>query len=208
MMKKTLILLAAMAMTAAASLKAQDKAEYNIGDLVEFPDKSFGVVFYVNQQSGDVLVASMDEIETPWQAANDAEDCANIYKLIDKGSYGEFCIPGAGLEQTNFILEQLGMTNAPAAAWCRMHGEEWYLPSAAELYQMLVKANASGGDSGPLSSAIKRNGGQPIDYKYYWTSCEEDSEHAFNICTIPKRKKHSENKNEDMGVRAVRHFKM
>jgi hypothetical protein len=181
---------------------------YQIGDLIEFPDKTFGVVFYLNQQTGDGLACSMDEIETPWQTARDAEDCVNIYKLLDKGSYGEFCIPGAGLEQTRFILEQLGMTNAPAAAWCAMHGEGWYLPSAAELYQMLFVANASGGDSGPLSSAIKRNGGQAIEYKYYWSSCEEDAEHAFNLCTIPKKKKRSENKNEDQGVRAVRQFKL
>lgn len=201
-MKKALSILTII--IAAFTANAQT---YQIGDMIEFPDKTYGVVFYLNQQSGDGLAVSMDEIETPWQTARDAEDCVNIYKLLDKGSYGEFCIPGAGLEQTRFILEQLGMTNAPAAAWCAMHGEGWYLPSAAELYQMLFVANASGGDSGPLSSAIKRNGGQPIEYKYYWSSCEEDNEHAFNLCTIPKKKKRSENKNEDQGVRAVRQFK-
>ena len=37
---------------------------YQIGDLIEFPDKSFGVVFYLNQQTGDGLAVSMDEIET------------------------------------------------------------------------------------------------------------------------------------------------
>ena len=179
-----------------------------IGDLIEFSDKTYGVVFYLNQQTGDGLAVSMDESETPWQTARDAEDCVNIYKLLDKGSYGEFCIPGAGLEQTRLILDQLGMQNAPAAAWCALHGEDWYLPSAAELYQMLFIANASGGDSGPLSSAIKRNGGQAIEYKYYWSSCEEDTEHAFNLCTIPKRKKRSENKYEEQGVRAVRQFKI
>lgn len=181
---------------------------YQIGDLIEFPDKTFGIVFYLNQQTGDGLAVSMDEIETQWQAVDDEDDCINIYKLLDKGSYGEFCIPGAGLEQTRFILEQLGPQYAPAAAWCSMHGEGWYLPSAAELYYMLFVANASGGDKGSLSSMIKSHGGQPISYKYYWSSCEEDTEHAFNICTIKKKKKYSEDKNSEQGVRAVRHFKL
>lgn len=180
---------------------------YMIGDLIEFPDKSLGIVYYLDMRTGDGLAVSMDEIETQWQTAKDDEDCINIYKLMDKGGYGEFCIPGAGLEQTNLILEQLGPQFAPAAGWCRMHGEEWYLPSAAELYQMLVVANKSGGDSGPLSSMIKAHGGQAIEYKYYWSSCEEDTGHAFNICTIPKKKQRSENKYEEQGVRAVRHFK-
>lgn len=181
---------------------------YQIGDLIEFPDKSFGVVFYLNQQTGDGLAVSMDEIKAQWQAVDDEDDCVNIYKLMDKGSYAEFCMPGVGLEQTNFILEQLGPQNAPAAAWCRMHGEGWYLPSASELHQMLVVANANGGDSGPLSSMVKSHGGQPINYKYYWSSCEEDKEHAFNICTIKKKKKCSEDKNTEQGVRAVRQFKL
>ncbi len=202
-MKKILSILTVIMATFTANAQA-----YQIGDLVEFPDKTYGVVFYLNHQSGEGLAVSLDETETVWQTARDAEDCVNIYKLLDKGSYGEFCIPGAGLEQTRFILEQLGMPNAPAAAWCAMHGEGWYLPSAAELYQMLFVANASSGDSGPLSSAIKRNGGQPIKYKYYWSSCEEDNEHAFNLCSKLKKKKRSENKNEDTGVRAVRLFKM
>lgn len=90
---------------------------YQIGDLIEFPDKSFGVVFYLNQQTGDGLAVSMDEIKAQWQAVDDEDDCVNIYKLMDKGSYAEFCMSGVGLEQTNFILEQLGPQNAPAAAW-------------------------------------------------------------------------------------------
>ena len=201
-MKKLFLLLA---ITIAAYANAQT---YQIGDLIEFPDKTFGVVFYINQQTGDGLACSMDEIETQWQAVDDEEDCINVYKLLDKGSYGEFCIPGAGYEQTNLIIEQLGLQNVPAAAWCVMHGEGWYLPSASELHQMLVVANAKGGDSGPLSRMIKAHGGQPIDHKCYWSSCEEDTEHAFNIFTIPKKWKYSETKDEEEGVRAVRHFKL
>ena len=201
-MKKALLFLSILI---AAYANAQT---YEIGDLIEFPDKTFGVVFYLNQQTGDGLAVSMDEIETQWEAADDEEDCHNIYKLLDKGSYGEFCIPGAGLEQTRLILEQLGPQYAPAAAWCAMHGEGWYLPSASELYHMLFVANASGGDSGPLSTMIKSQGGQPIDYKYYWSSCEEDKEHAFNICSIKKKRKYSEDKNSEEGVRAVRLFKL
>ena len=201
-MKKALLFLSILI---AAYANAQT---YKIGDLIEFPDKSFGVVFYLNQQTGDGLAVSMDEIETQWEAVDDEEDCHNIYKLLDKGSYGEFCIPGAGLEQTRLILEQLGPQYAPAAGWCMMHGEGWYLPSASELYQMLVVANKKGGDSGPLSSMIKGHGGQPIEHKCYWSSCEEDTEHAFNIFTIPKKWKYSEDKNSEQGVRAVRQFKL
>lgn len=179
---------------------------YKIGDLIAFPDKSYGVVFYLDERTGDGLAVSMDEIKAQWQAADEDDDCVNIYKLMDKGGYGEFCIPGSGLEQTNLILEQLGPQFAPAAGWCRMHGEEWYLPSASELYYMLVVANESGGDSGPLSTMIKKNGGQTIEYRYYWSSCEEDTEHAFNVCTVPRKKKSSEGKEEEEGVRAVRHF--
>lgn len=201
-MKKVLLFLSILI---AAYANAQT---YKIGDLIEFSDKTFGVVFYLNQQTGDGLAVSMDEIETRWEAADDEEDCHNIYKLLDKGSYGEFCIPGAGLEQTRLILEQLGPQYAPAAAWCAMHGEGWYLPSASELYHMLFVANASGGDSGPLSSMIKSHGGQPIDYKYYWSSCEENTENAFNICSIKKKRKVSEGKTDEQGVRAVRLFKL
>lgn len=201
-MSKILLVLAIVITTCAHA------QTYQIGDLIEFPDKTFGVVFYLNQQTGDGLAVSMDEMETQWQAVGDEEDAVNIYKLLDKGSYAEFCVPGAGLEQTRLILDQLGPHNAPAAGWCAMHGEGWYLPSAAELHQMLFIANACGGKSGPLSSMIKSHGGQPFDYKYYWSSCEEDKEHAFNVCSIRKKKKYSETKNEEEGVRAVRHFKI
>ena len=118
-MKKVLLLLAIFV---AAYANAQT---YKVGDMVEFPDKSFGVIFYLDERTGDVLAASMDEIETQWEAADEEDDCHNIFKLQDKGSYGEFCIPGVGLDQTNFILEQLGPAYAPAAAWCSMHGEGW-----------------------------------------------------------------------------------
>ena len=68
-MKKALLLLSILI---SAYANAQT---YKIGDLIEFPDKTFGVVFYLNQQTGDGLAVSMDEIETQWEAADDEEDC-------------------------------------------------------------------------------------------------------------------------------------
>ena len=89
-----------------------------------------------------------------------------------------------------------------------MHGEGWYLPHASEVYHILVVANDNGSDSGPLSSMIKFHGGQPLDYKYYWSSCEEDTEKAFNFFSIKKKRKVSEGKTDEQGVRAVRFFKL
>ena len=63
---------------------------YNIGDLIEFPDKTFGVVFYLNQQIGDGLAVSMDEIETQWEAADSSSN--NLVRNTPLQPDGALCM--------------------------------------------------------------------------------------------------------------------
>lgn len=176
-------------------------AGMTIGSLIRFDDGSAGIIFYLNPFGEGGLAVSLDEAVLRWDSSKKVEDIGGLVNEKDKCSH--FLIPGVGASNTDRILAQLSI-NAPAASWCRSHGQDWYLPSAGEFLQ-LVTANNSKGKRGPICKAIIDAGGEPFQSSYYWVSNEEDKKEAYNF-SITGSNADTEKKNSAEGVRAIRMF--
>lgn len=168
--------------------------DYMIGELKTFSDGTSGIVFYVDND-GHGLVVSLQEFEAQWSKKN-----VDVVSIANERSCNK--VDFVGERNTNMIIAQLGV-NAVAAARCQQQGLGWYMPSSGELYHLIKIANNADGEDGPISKALKKNGGKVID-GWYWTSSENDDDEAFNISDSGSC--HTEEKTEKVAVRAIRAF--
>lgn len=167
-----------------------------IGTLMKFDDGSEGIVFY-DDGNGHGLVVSMTETTARWSASvSDIEELANEpgdeVKVPDEEAESGFVITfgnailARGLEvergakETDVITANLPGEHT-AASVCRENGAEWYLPSIGELSRLISTANKNLGETGPISAALYKNGGDIISRKEYWTSTERNSEEAWFV---------------------------
>ena len=165
-----------------------------IGDLLSFSDGTQGVVFYV-ESDGRGLVVSLNEGEEPWDNHRRCEDVSLLQNIEDEEKDMNY---GVGANYTKILCSSLG-DDARAAFWCRVQGEDWYLPSASEMY-VLVMAFV---ENPMLPVVLKTNNGGEIN-GWYWTSTEYSRKEAWNVSGggwMSTEKKSSNNK-----VRAVRAF--
>lgn len=166
-----------------------------VGDLKIFPDGTQGIVFYMDQE-GKGLAVSLDETEMVWDANNNFFDI-NTLKNLGSNSHGFNY--GEGKTNTQMIIQYLG-SNAYAANWCVMYGDGWYLPSVGEMYYLVI--NAKKGSL--LANSLKAKGGGKLS-GWYWTSSEHNREEALNVSDGGSV--HTETKEEETKVRAIRAFK-
>ncbi|MBR4564431.1 MAG: hypothetical protein IKO26_08270 [Paludibacteraceae bacterium] len=174
----------------------------HIGGLLTFPDGSRGVIFYMDNH-GHGLAVSLDRTKVKWENVNKSRECHDIVMLANEDGV-KACTFGLGSSNTNYIINELGMNNAPAAKWCLNHGENWYLPSSGELWQLLVVANKSAAVQGPISRALQNVGGESLEQTWYWSSSENDVDEAINLSSWGHMA--SENKYDVLEVRAIRVF--
>ena len=183
-----------------------------LGGLVRFSDGTQGIIFFLDGQ-GHGLVVSLDQTEMQWQNAKDERRCVDIYQILNESSFSKYCNVGMGMQNTQYIVTQLGQGQAPAAEWCLRHGNGWYLPSVGELWQLIGvadkvddKSGSKGRDKpkGFISTMLEMAGGAPIDGWWYWTSSEENKENAYNISSSGRVA--TEVKSEENYVRAIRAF--
>ena len=184
------------------SISDVQNGKAQIGGLIIFSDGSKGIIYYLDGQ-GHGLAVSLDQDEMKWQEAAKAKYCQDIYQLPNEKVFSQYCNIGLGGQQSGFIFQQIGY-QSPAVCWCMAHGNDWYLPSAGELWELLNVANASKGQAGIISLMIQAAGGSPINGKWYWSSSEVDLENAHNISSFGT--KATENKTSKNAVRAVRAF--
>lgn len=157
-------------------------AKAEIGSLIEFYDGSKGVVFYLDGNGHGLAVYLYEDNDLMyWQETSFWFDCVDV-KDIPNGEKTELQM-GLGALYCDAAIEQVGLGNLQAIKWCRSIGPDWYLPSLGELYELLVFANLSEGRSGPISQAIKKNGGNPFTYKsnIYLSSSEDDNTKVFSV---------------------------
>ena len=173
----------------------------SLGQVVTFPDGSRGLCFYLDKQ-GHGLAISLDQVEMKWDD-NRGRKIQDIVAIPNKDNLGEF-LPGLGLTYTNAILSQVSQMDVPAASWCRMHGQDWYLPSAEEMRYLLVEANEKKGSKGKISKSLVQFGGVELDERWYWSSSECERDEALEVGLTGKIS--SEEKKEDLPVRAMRAF--
>lgn len=171
-----------------------------IGSLMQFPDGSRGVIFYLDGQ-GHGLAVSLEQNRLKWEDVDDEEDCRDLSGLKNMSKFDRQCIMGLGAEETAKIIEYRGY---PAANWCVSRGTGWYLPSVGELYQLLVVANGENGKDGFISVILSACGGTPLDGNWYWSSTEENAENVYNI--TPSGRIATEIKCEKVYTRPIRSF--
>lgn len=159
--------------------KSSQPMSGRIGTLKVFQDGSKGIIFWEDGEGGGLAV-SLNQTNAQWENAPSGRKCNNIVDLMDENQATNYFVKGKGLEQTRAITRQIGYAGT-AASWCAGYGYEWYLPSAGELYYLLVVANEKKGASGPISHALKSNGGLPLAGRWFWCSNEHNKEEAFNI---------------------------
>lgn len=183
-----------------------------IGGRICFSDGSCGIIFFLDK-TGHGLAVSLDEVETKWQNARIDRHCQDIYQLANEGNPTQQFNSGLGFYQTQMIINQLGRGQAPAAEWCLEHGEDWYLPSAGELWYLFTEANykindgkkgSSDAKNGFISKMLKTSGGKPLESNWYWSSSEKEQENAWNVSVSGQYS--TEGKTTEVTVRAIRHF--
>ena len=182
-----------------------------IGDLYTFPDGSKGVLFY-KTSDGHGLVVSLDVYTARWENVNSNFKCHDIIGLPNEDG-SKFMTFRLGESNTAYIIQELGEFQAPAALWCKQHGDGWYLPSSGELWYLFMINSGRMSPSGQLqaskqkdiiTNAMKRVGGQILSDDWYWSSTENDKDEAINVSLSGRVS--SEDKKEALLVRAVRAF--
>ncbi len=163
-----------------------------VGDVIAFQDGTQGVVFYIDNGQG--LAVSLTERELKWDGSRKLED---IVSLNNTDENNHPFVYGQGKTNTQAIIQQLG-TNAEAANWCTRMGEGWYLPSAGELYCLMMASKKGTVLNNKLNSSGARLSG------WYWASTENSRKEAINISDGGSV--FTEDKNSEVKVRAIRAF--
>ena len=130
-----------------------------------------GIVFDVGEDYAKVV--SIDEAVCFW-----------AQESVSKVRVGTQANPEDGYANTVMFKERADMAFFEAAAWCIAKGDDWYLPSRSELNAIAnaFKLTTSEGLD-TLNAHLVKAGGQEIQQKYYWTSCEHatDSTKAWTV---------------------------
>ena len=170
----------------------------DIGSLYMFEDGSRGIVFYAEGEHG--LVVSLNATTAKWCSGKLARmDIPEVPNRCD--ALPRIIKIGEGEQYSRYIYDT---TQSPAVAWCFSHGDGWYLPSSDELCYLLKDANAGKIHLGPISKALKKNGGKGLAKGWYWTSSECDKKNVVNIDEDGDYA--TELKTEKNLVRAIRAF--
>ena len=139
-----------------------------VGTLYEFDDGSQGIIFYMNQELHG-LVVSLETGQGQWTTRN-----VNIGGIPNTYPAPVWLEVGLGITYTNALISQVGTSGAPAAAWCRSKGTDWYLPSLGELMELArVKSLVDIG--------LNEHGGSAIGYNSYWSSSEYNNQASWLI---------------------------
>ena len=168
---KTLRFLSFIFFLSSFCLNAQ---EIKVVDLYTFDDNTKGVVFYVDE-NGHGLALSLDQEKRRWEDESHYVYCQNITSIPDEVLPYLGFNSGLGKIYTANIIMQLGDIKPTAAKYCRENGAEWYLPSAGEMY-LLMMANATY----KLNKVLIENDAKPIS-GWYWTSSEHSQGEAWRI---------------------------
>lgn len=180
--------------------------DLQVGSLITFSDGSQGIVFYTDNK-GHGMVVSLKETKVRWDTGK-KRSMQNIPEIPDiETVYNESNVVrfmGEGAEYTAAIVRHLPSYLCPAATWSQSLGEGWYLPSVFELVYLLRVANMGHGKNGPISQALKANGGMVLNGDWYWASSEAERTEAWNVSDGGYAS--TEDKDEANAVRAIRTY--
>ncbi len=192
---KTLNFLALFLLLGIFSAKAQENIK--VGDIYTFDDNTKGIVFYVNDGHG--LAVSLSQEKRRWEDETNYVYCQDIVSITNELMPILDLNIGLGKHNTAYILGQLKDVKPIAAKYCRQEGIEWYLPSAGELYRLMI-ANADD----IINNVLIENGYEKIE-GWYWTSSEYGQGEAWRINHKGKAKRCSK-LSLHINTRAIRMF--
>lgn len=142
-----------------------------VGTLYEFDDGSQGIIFYMNQELHGLVVSLDAGQNLQWTTRN-----SNIGGIPNAYPAPATLEVGLGAAYTTALINQVGSSGAPAAAWCRTKGSEWYLPSLGELCALnSVRQIVNEGLSNHVPGASIGIDG------YFWSSSEYNNQSAWRI---------------------------
>ena len=152
-------------------IQGNTNSMYQVGDLVEG-----GIVFYVDEAAGQVLVAAYEDVSQVDSATG------NIISTYEWGCVDEYLYAdGTGFDNTNAIVNQScatqggGITAAQAASDYESDGyTDWYLPSHMELLEMY---NTIGNGAVLLENTNSGN----FYNDWYWSSSEGDFTNSYFV---------------------------
>lgn len=172
--------------------------DVKVGDLYTFGDNTKGVVFYVDEEGHGLAVSTIQD-KRRWEDESHYVYCQDIVTIPNELLPILDLYVGQGKINTSYILSQLKDVKPIAAKYCREEGSEWYLPSAGELYRLMV-ANADG----TIDKTLKEHKYKKIEGSY-WTSSEYGQGEAWRIDETG-RVKHSSKLATRVYARAIRQF--
>ncbi len=159
-MKRILGILAVLFVVSLASVSAQNKSSYKVGDYYA-DDTKRGFVFQVDEDGRSGKIISLGETKLPWYQGSKRE---NPQKMgLENEQFGLFNL--VKLRHTEGWHEMF-----PAFAWCADLGNGWYLPSTGELEEIAKQHKV-------LNDAMFRFPGAHQIQGIYWAS-NEDAQHA------------------------------
>lgn len=169
---------------------------YQVGDYYKSDDKE-GVVFWVDETGTHGKIISLDQAELQW--CTDKQ----FALAISTKATSETC----GVRNTNKVMRRSDYEEYPAFTWCRDKGEEWYLPTVAELMILSGNYEAVNATLEKISATKIKRGFFSSDE--YWSSQEESHKADYNACFIwmyGGGSKQDTVKNRKYNVRAVSKF--
>ena len=172
-MKKTILLLLLSFAVAVVGVEAQ---EYHLGQVVENPDGSRGVVFYLNEEGTDGWMVALHDASTycPWGPMGNIGGVDNI--TVSNYEYlTSIFLDFDGYDHTQRIREHCENNgyNGSYAAGVVDYENGWYLPSAGQLKWLYVNAIF-------YESALQ-NVGDKMGLHAYWSSSVQNDGKAWYV---------------------------
>ena len=172
-MKKIILLFLLSLTFSVVGVKAQ---EYNLGQVIDNPDGSRGVVFYLNEDWTNGWMVALHDVSTncPWGPTGNVNGINNI--TVTNSEYlTSIFLDYDGYDHTQRIREYCennGYTNTYAAGIVDFENG-WYLPSAGQLKWLYVNA--------VFYEPALQSVGEKMGLHGYWSSSLQSNEKAWYV---------------------------
>ena len=170
-MKTIKYLLATFLSIAFCLVKAQSPT---IGQVLDSPDGTPGVVFYVSPDGNTYWLAAMNDLPGTyqWGPYGDIPELENFNSANDEIWYA-LHYESQGLEATEIMFNDQGYNNEYPASHVEFKNG-WHIPTTGELSKLYAALPY-------VNSIFPQNGGTGMAYDYYWASTESSSEQAWAV---------------------------
>lgn len=168
MMKRLIWIILLLVLGNSSLLFAQ---QYHIGDIIENPDGSKGVVFYINPSGTGGWMVALNDVSpgSKWGTLSNVTTLTDFSAINTVDFFNEL----DGKNNTQKIRTfQNNSTSYAAGQVDYAHG--WYLPSVGQI-RILISS------MGMIQSVLTSNNGSILQNEYYWTSTERDRDNAWAI---------------------------